>query len=78
MMAMVGAFLGPMGALLTILLGSVMGLIIGVPLMFRRNELKPLGTYLPLGTFLAMGAAIAQAWGPQIANWYMTRMLGIG
>jgi len=78
MMAMVGAFLGPMGALLTILLGSVMGLIIGVPLMFRRDELRPLGTYLPLGTFLAMGAAIAQAWGPQIADWYITRILGLG
>jgi leader peptidase (prepilin peptidase) / N-methyltransferase len=78
MMAMVGAFLGPIGAVLTILLGSIMGLIIGVPLMFRRDELRPMGTYLPLGTFLAMGAAIAQAWGPQLADWYITNILGIG
>jgi leader peptidase (prepilin peptidase)/N-methyltransferase len=78
MMAMVGAFLGPAGAVLTILLGSLLGLIIGVPLMFRRDELKPMGTYLPLGTFLAMGAAVAQTWGPQIAGWYVTRVLGIG
>jgi leader peptidase (prepilin peptidase) / N-methyltransferase len=78
MMAMVGAFLGPTGAVLTILLGSLLGLVIGVPLMFRRDELKPMGTYLPLGTFLAMGAAVAQTWGPQITGWYVTRVLGLG
>jgi leader peptidase (prepilin peptidase)/N-methyltransferase len=78
MMAMVGAFLGPAGAIITVFLGAFMGLIIGVPLMFRKSELRPMGTYLPLGTFLAMGGAIAQAWGPQIAGWYVTRILGMG
>lgn len=78
MMAMVGAFLGLGGALLTIMLGSLLGLLIGVPLMARRNQLKPLGSYLPLGTFLAMGAAIAHGWGPLIINWYLGSVIGIG
>lgn len=78
MMAMIGAFLGIRGAILTVLLGSVLGLAIGVPVMMRRNRLRPMGTYLPLGTFLAMGGAVAHAWGPQIMDWYMTRILGIG
>jgi len=78
MMLMIGAFLGVSGAILTVFLGSLLGLVIGVPIMLRRNRLRAMGTYLPLGTFLAMGAAIAHAWGPQITDWYITRVLGIG
>jgi leader peptidase (prepilin peptidase) / N-methyltransferase len=76
MMAMVGAFLGVSGALLTILLGSVLGLLIGVPISWWRGRLKALGTYLPLGTFLAMGAAISHAWGDGIIDWYLRLVLG--
>lgn len=77
MMAMVGAFLGPAGAILTVLLGSVLGLAIGVPVMLRGQRIEKLGTYLPLGTFLAMGGAIAHAWGPQLYDWYIGRLLGV-
>ncbi|MGD8279025.1 MAG: prepilin peptidase [Gemmatimonadota bacterium] len=78
MMAMVGAFLGIGGALLTILLGAVLGLVIGVPILMRRRGLQPLGSYMPLGTFLALGAAIAHGWGPVIIDWYLVRVLGVG
>lgn len=77
MMAMIGAFLGPVGALLTILLGSFFGLIIGVPLIWARGRLSPLGSYLPLGAFLALGAAVTHAWGEAILGWYMTSVLGV-
>jgi leader peptidase (prepilin peptidase)/N-methyltransferase len=77
MMAMVGAFLGPGGAFLTILLGSFLGLVIGVPLVWARGRLAPLGSYLPLGTFLALGAAIAHAWGASMLGWYMGSVLGM-
>lgn len=77
MMAMVGAFLGLAGAALTVLLGSVLGLAIGLPYLWRRNRLQPLGSYLPLGTFLAMGAAVAHAWGDPIINWYVVRVIGL-
>lgn len=75
MMAMVGAFLGPIGAIVTIFLGSFLGLAIGVPYTVVRGQLKLLGTYLPLGVFLAMGAAIAHFWGDMLMAWY-TKMLG--
>jgi leader peptidase (prepilin peptidase)/N-methyltransferase len=77
MLAMIGAFLGPAGALLTILLGSFLGLILGVPLIWIRGKLTPLSSYLPLGVFLAMGAAIAHTWGEGMLNWYMTSVLGV-
>ncbi len=78
MMAMVGAFVGLGGALLTILLGSVLGLLIGVPILMRRSESGVLGAYLPLGTFLAMGAAIAHGWGDALIGWYLSFAFGMG
>lgn len=71
MMAMIGAFLGLPGALLTILLGSVLGLLIGVPVAWLRGDLEALGTYLPLGTFLALGASATYLWGDVLIGWYL-------
>jgi leader peptidase (prepilin peptidase) / N-methyltransferase len=62
MMLMVGAFLGTLGAVLTIMLGSLLGVLIGVPYMKARGRLSAMETYLPLGVFLAMGAAVAHVW----------------
>ena len=76
MMAMIGAFVGLGGALLTILLGSVLGLVIGVPIAWLQGKLEAKGTYLPLGTFLAMGAAVAYVWGEPIIAWYMGYAVG--
>lgn len=76
MMGMVGAFLGISGVLLTVLLGSVLGLVIGVPVMAIGGRLRRQGTYLPLGTFLAMGAAVTHAWGDVLINWYLAYALG--
>jgi leader peptidase (prepilin peptidase)/N-methyltransferase len=77
MMAMIGAFLGLGGALLTIFLGSLLGLLIGVPYTWLRGRLSALQTYLPLGVFLAMGAAAAHVWGAGILDWYMVQVLGM-
>src|SRR5690606_39743202 len=63
MMVFVGAFLGAPGMLLTLMLGSVFGLLIGVPLTMLRGKLTAMGSYLPLGTFLALGGAVAHVWG---------------
>lgn len=71
MMALVGAFVGLGGALLTILLGSVLGLAIGVPVAWMSGKLEAMGTYLPLGTFLAMGAAVTFIWGEPLIQWYL-------
>jgi leader peptidase (prepilin peptidase) / N-methyltransferase len=77
MMAMVGAYLGIGGALLTIFLGSLLGLVIGVPAAWLRGKLTALNTYLPLGVFLAMGAAVAHLWGDRIIAWYIGGVLGL-
>lgn len=75
MMACVGAFTGPVGVILTLMLGSFLGLVIGVPVMALRGKLAAMKTYLPLGVFLALGAAIALLWGPALVEWYLGLVL---
>jgi leader peptidase (prepilin peptidase) / N-methyltransferase len=70
MMAMVGAFLGPLGAVLTIFLGALVGTLVFGPYSLRTGKL------VPFGIFLAIGAAVTQAWGGDIFRWYQTAVLG--
>lgn len=58
LIAMVGAFLGLHGALLTLILGSIAGSIVG--LAYIKIAHKDAATYeLPFGTFLGLGALAA-------------------
>jgi leader peptidase (prepilin peptidase)/N-methyltransferase len=70
MMAMVGAFLGPLGAVLTVFLGALVGTIIFLPISLRTKKL------VPFGIFLAVGAAVTSLWGDAILTWYRVRYLG--
>ena len=65
MMAMVGAFLGPAGVVLTVFLGSLVGVLIFGPISYRTGKL------VPFGIFLAVGAAVTYGWGDPLVDWYM-------
>ena len=65
MMAMIGAFLGWRGVLMTIFLGALAGTIIYLPFLFRAK--KPL---VPFGIYLALGAFTTLVAGSRLAAWY--------
>jgi leader peptidase (prepilin peptidase)/N-methyltransferase len=65
MMAMVGAFLGWHGVLLTIFLGAFLGSLVFVPLLLTGHK-----KLVPFGIFLSMGAAISYLFGPALIGWY--------
>ena len=68
MLAMIGAFLGWKLMLLTLILSSFLGSIVGVAIIaFNRGDMK---YALPFGTFLAVGAIAAAAVGDTIIAWY--------
>lgn len=72
LLAMIGAFLGWQGVLLTLLLASFIGSAIGIGLMIRQRADSKLA--IPFGPFLALGALVALFWGPQIVRWYISSL----
>lgn len=70
MMAMVGAFLGPPGVLLTVFLGALFGSLIFGPISYKTGKL------VPFGIFLALGAGITEPWGQMLIQAYMRWAFG--
>jgi leader peptidase (prepilin peptidase)/N-methyltransferase len=69
MLAMIGAFLGWKLMLLTLVLASFAGSIVGVGLIAAGWSRK---YPLPFGTFLAVGAMVAAITGDAILAWYLS------
>lgn len=70
MMAMVGAFVGWQGVLLTIFGGSLLGTLVFVPLQIKEKRL------VPFGIFLAAAAAIVFVVGDWLIAWYWGLVVG--
>jgi len=69
MLAMIGAFLGWRGVLVTLILASFTGAVVGVAVMAtKRGDMR---YALPFGTFLAIAALIAILFGDALLNWYL-------
>lgn len=69
MLAMVGAFLGWQAVLLTLVLASFSGALIGMAMIaLQRGSMK---YALPFGTFLAIGALVAMLAGQPVIDWYL-------
>ena len=70
MLEMIGAFLGWKLMLLTLVLSSFLGSVIGLGMIaVRLGDLK---YALPFGSFLAIGAICASVVGDRIVNWYVS------
>ena len=69
MVAMIGAFLGLQGALLTLIVGSLLGAVVGLCYIWFTG--KDASTYeLPFGSFLGMAALGVGFFGDVFLNWY--------
>jgi len=68
MMAAVGAFLGLKRTLMTVLVGSLLGSVIGI-LVIAISK-KGRDYELPFGTFLGAGALIVVFFGTPALHWY--------
>jgi leader peptidase (prepilin peptidase) / N-methyltransferase len=68
LLAMIGAFLGWKPALLTIMIGSLTGSVIGISLIalrfMKRDE------YIPFGPFLVLGALLSMFFAQPLLDWY--------
>jgi leader peptidase (prepilin peptidase)/N-methyltransferase len=69
LIAMVGSFLGLRGALLTLIVGSLCGSLLGYGYIKATGQ--DASTYeLPFGTFLGAAALAAAVAGPKVLGWY--------
>lgn len=67
LLAVMGAWLGPMILPLIILLSSLLGSIVGIILMKRHGESQPFA----FGPYIAMAGIIGLLYGSDIVNWYL-------
>jgi len=66
---MIGGFLGWKSVILTILLSSFIGSIMGILIMIFKG--KGFRTAIPFGPFLSLGAVISLFYGEFIIGWYL-------
>ena len=69
MLALIGAFLGWRHVLLTLMIASLLGSLVGLPLAIRRRDMK---ASMPFGTFLAIAAMLAAGAGDTMIAWYLS------
>lgn len=68
LLAMIGAFTGPKGALFSMFFGSFLGACVGFLLM-KLKRLEAQGA-IPFGPFLSIGSFLYLLWGERIIAWY--------
>jgi leader peptidase (prepilin peptidase) / N-methyltransferase len=72
LMAMLAAWLGLPGALLSFAIGVVLGSVVAIVLLVRgKGGESWAATKLPLGTFLCIGGIVASLWGQPIIAAYL-------
>jgi leader peptidase (prepilin peptidase)/N-methyltransferase len=69
MLLFIGSYLGLARTILTLILASFAGALVGVFIIVRRR--KDLQFALPFGTFLAPAAFVSMLWGGRIVTWYL-------
>jgi leader peptidase (prepilin peptidase) / N-methyltransferase len=72
MLGMIGAFLGWKAVIVTIMLASISGALVGVILLLAQKGDKQYP--LPFGTFLSAAALVASFFGDAWMDWYVNQL----
>ncbi len=71
LMGAVGALFGPVAVLVTLILSSVFGSIVGIVLILLSRTKLGGFTPIPYGPYICMGCLAWMFYGPQLVNWYV-------
>ena len=71
LMGAVGALFGPVAVLVTLILSSVFGSIIGIVLILLSKTKLGGFTPIPYGPYICMGCLAWMFYGPQLVDWYV-------
>jgi len=73
LMAMIGAFLGWKMVILTLLWGSLIGTMVGLPMLLTKKMHSK--SMLPYGPFLAIGSLLVLFFGNSLTDWYINLII---
>ncbi len=76
LMGAVGAMFGPVAVLVTLILSSVFGSVIGVSLILLSKAKLGKFMAIPYGPYICMGCLAWMFWGPKLVGWYL-HLLGV-
>lgn len=71
LMGAVGALFGPVAVLVTLILSSVFGSVVGIVLILLSKTKLGGFTPIPYGPYICMGCLAWMFYGPQLVNWYV-------
>jgi len=71
LMGAVGALFGPVSVLVTLILSSLFGSIVGVALILLSKTKFGSFTAIPYGPYICMGCLAWMFYGPQLVSWYL-------
>ena len=71
LMGAVGALFGPVAVLVTLILSSVFGSLIGLGMVCLRKTRFGGFAEIPYGPYICFGCLVWMFWGPQFVDWYL-------
>lgn len=74
LMGAVGALFGPVAVLVTLILSSVFGSVVGLSAVALSKTRLGRFTEIPYGPYICMGCLVWMFWGPQLVGAYMRMM----
>ena len=76
LMGAVGALFGPVAVLVTLILSSVFGSIVGLSMVALSKTKFGKFVEIPYGPYICMGCLAWMFYGPELVNWYL-RLMGV-
>ena len=74
LMGAVGALFGPVAVLVTLILSSVFGSIVGIGMVALSKTKFGKFVEIPYGPYICLGCLVWMFWGPELVNWYLGLM----
>ena len=74
LMGAVGALFGPVAVLVTLILSSVFGSIVGLSTVALSKTKFGRFVEIPYGPYICMGCLVWMFWGPELVSWYFCLM----
>ena len=71
LMGAVGALFGPVAVLVTLILSSVFGSIVGVGMILLSKTKLGKFVAIPYGPYICLGCLAWMFWGPRLVHWYL-------